>query len=115
MKIVSKKISTKELEKIADETFGNLVKAVVDVVKEIMAIGASLHADEEAELIKRGSSQADLWGINLYPQQKTFEEMIKFDSVVNLRPTQGNLSRNVEDSKIRQRIVQIVKKLVIKK
>jgi hypothetical protein len=47
MKIVNDKISVDELRKIAEETFGELVKAVVDVEKEVMAVGGELHSDDK--------------------------------------------------------------------
>ncbi len=69
MKIINDKISIEELKKLASETFGNLVKAVVDVEKEIMAIGGELHAVEEMLLLNSGSKQKNLWGRNLYPEK----------------------------------------------
>src|SRR4030042_6530394 len=68
MKIIDKEITIQELQKMAQRMFGNMVKAVVDVKKEIMAVDAELHADEEAHLLENGSEQRDLWGINLYPE-----------------------------------------------
>ncbi len=67
MKIIEDKISIKELEKLAENMFGNLVKAVVDIKRKSMAIGGELHSDEEALLIENGSKQSNLWGINIYP------------------------------------------------
>ena len=37
----------KELEIMTENFFGNLVKAVVDIQKEIMVVDAELHADQE--------------------------------------------------------------------
>ncbi len=111
MKIIKKRITVPELSKMAEKMFGNLIKAVVDVQKEIMAVDAPMHADQEAELIKLGSKQENLWGINLYPE-KLNEEFIEYDSMINLRPSQNNRGRGVDNPKIRQKIVQIVNKLV---
>jgi len=96
---------------MAKNSFGNLVKAVVDVKKQIMIVDASLHADEEADLLSNGSIQPDLWGINLYPELKG-EEFIEFDSMINLRPGQGNSSRGVDSPEIRMQIKKIILKLV---
>ena len=93
--------------------FGNLVKAVVDIKLGIMAVDAELHADEEATLLETGSSQRDLWGINIYPELSG-ADYIEFDSLINLRPSQGNLSRGVDNGEIRDKIVEIVNKLVEK-
>lgn len=62
--LVEQKIEKDELSRLARERFGNLVKAVVDIKRCIMMIGAELHCDEEALLLEQGSEQKDLWGIN---------------------------------------------------
>lgn len=111
MILVSEPISTQQLLEAGEELFGDMVKAVVDVEKEIMAIGAELHADEEAFLLERSSRQENLWGINLYTNSP-MPEMIEFDSMINIRPRQNNRSRGVEDSALRERIIKIVQKLV---
>lgn len=111
MQVITKPISLKTLQKIAKDSFGTLVKAVVDVEKEIMAIDGELHADEESLLLGKGSRQKDLWGINLYPDLKN-DQIVEFDSMINLRPSEKNFSRNVENKKTREKILKIVHKLV---
>ena len=109
--LIQKPIKKSELSEIAKERFGDLIKAVVDIEREIMAVGAELHSDEEALLLDEGSKQKNLWGINLYPE-KPDEELIEFDSMINLRPSQGNRSRDVLDPIARKRIKEIIKQLV---
>lgn len=111
IRIIKEIISLGELEKIAENQFGNLVKAVVDIKKRIIAIGGELHADEEALLVEQGSNQQDLWGINLYPE-KFNSDFVEFDSMINIRPSQGNSSRGVENRDICEKIYNVVKKLV---
>jgi hypothetical protein len=111
MILVEKPIAIKKLKEIAKSGFGDLVKAVIDIEKEIMVIDATLHADEEAFLIQHGSKQKNLWGINLYPDQ-VGSDFIEFDSMINLRPNQGNLSRSVDDLKLQLQIKRIVGQLV---
>lgn len=101
-----------ELTSFAEEQFGDMVKGVVDVTREVMAIGAELHSDEEAALLDDGSRQEDLWGINLYPGEPP-TEWIEFDSMINVRPGQGNRSRDVEDPKLRETIRRIVDALIL--
>jgi len=91
--------------------YGALVKAVVDIEKAIMIAGMTMHSDGEEILLENGSKQADLWGINLYLQQSG-DEWIEYDSVINLRPSQGNDSRGVDDPKIQEKIREIVNCLV---
>jgi hypothetical protein len=112
MKIVQERIGLKELKEMAANGFGNFVKAVVDVRNEIMAVDGELHSDEEALLLEQGSQQKNLWGINLYPEL-TGDDFIEFDSMINLRPFQGNRSRGVDNPEIREKIKVIVNRLVV--
>ena len=107
MKIVAKKISLVELNKMAEKNFADLVKAVVDIVREIIVIDAELHSDQETFLLQNGSRQENLWGINLYPG-KTGDEFLEFDSMINVRPAYGNKTRGVNDPQIREKIKKIV-------
>jgi len=54
--------SRARLASLAEVQFGDVVKAVVDVRRRVMAIGGELHSDEEAALIEDRSGQEDLWG-----------------------------------------------------
>ncbi len=89
-----------------------MVKAVVDIEKELMVVDASLHSDEEAFLIQKGSKQEYLLGINLYPEAKP-DEMVEFDSMINFRPSQNNHSRGIDNKEVREKILRIVRKLII--
>lgn len=109
--LIDRPISRQRLKSIAKQRFGDLVKAVVDVEKNIMAAGAELHADEEAWLLDRGSEQKSLWGINLYPDLP-MPEMLEFDSMINIRPSSGNTSRNVEKTEVRKKIRDIITSLI---
>lgn len=81
-----------------------MVKGVVDIERGLLAIDAELHADLEKFLLENGSEQFNLWGINLY-----FDgDLVEFDSLINIRPAQGNRSRGVENPKIQQKITEIV-------
>lgn len=111
MQVVSTPICRAQLWEIAQKSFGSLIKVVVDVRKQIMVMGADLHSDGEALLLSQGSNQSDLWGINLYPEL-TGDDFIEFDSMINLRPNQGNPSRNVESLQIRQQIRAVVNRLI---
>lgn len=106
-------MTLKQIKKIAADTFGNLVKAVVDVDRGFIAVDAELHSDLEALLLEDGSKQKSLWGVNLYPQLQK-DEFIEFDSLINMRPSQGNRSRGVENEEIRQKIISIITERIIR-
>lgn len=108
MKVLEKKIDKNDLwqaEYIYNE---EMVKGVVDVRREILAIDAEMHADLEQMLLADGSNQDDLWGINLYPDGYDEEGIVEFDSMINVRPRQGNRSREVEDPAVREKIREVV-------
>ena len=111
LRIIREPISRAELASAATLGFGDMIKAVVDVTRGIMAVGAELHADEESALLDDGSIQTDLWGINLYPSESG-EGWLEFDSMINVRPAQGNRSRGVDDATMRERILRTVSDLV---
>ncbi len=111
MQIITDPITLEDLQKLANNLFENMVKAVVDVSKELLAVDAELHSDLEALLLESGSKQKDLWGINLYPALSG-DNLIEFDSMINLKPSLGNRTRGVNDPSVRSRIVNIVKKRV---
>lgn len=98
---------------MSENMFGDLVKAVVDIKAGEMIVDAPMHADQEKEFLEGGADQESLWGINLYPDMYGEEDFIEFDSMINLRPSQNNRSRSVEDENIRKKIIEIVERLVI--
>lgn len=109
--VVSAPIALKQLQEIAGKRYGDLAKTVVDIRKRIMAVGGELHADEEALLLSRGSKQQDLWGINILVN-KARDRWIEYDSMINIRPSQGNRSRTLESSDIRGKIADIINTLI---
>ena len=111
IRIITSTISMKELKNMAELWHGQLVKVVVDVERNIMAVNGDMHADEELVLLRDGSKQENLWGINIYPAQNT-KNRIEFDSMINVRPGQHNMSRSVEDENLQKKIRSIVDHMI---
>ncbi|MBO7323242.1 MAG: hypothetical protein J6U51_06655 [Bacteroidales bacterium] len=109
MIILDKHITRGELSILAQNLYGDMIKGVVDVEQELVALDAELHSDLESLLLNNGSKQENLWGINLYPEAVD-EDFLEFDSLINIRPRQGNRSRDVENEDIRKKIKSIVAK-----
>lgn len=112
IEIIREPISKEKLKESAKELFGDFVKAVVDIQKNIMAIGGELHADEERVLLEDGSRQEDVWGINLWVD-KDASDWVEFNSMINVRPSQGNRTRGIDDNDIKTKIHAIVDQLVL--
>lgn len=111
IKIIKEKITKDELKKLAEENFGEMIKAAVDIEKEIIALGGELHADANSLLIEKGSNQENLWGINIYPN-KPRDEWLEFSALINIRPLVGNRSMEIQDPEIKEKIKKIVDKLI---
>ena len=108
-------ITTKILrEKLLDhlQHFGEMVKFVVDIEKEILALGGELHADCEDLLLKDGSRQQNLWGANLYPLRDE-DERIEYTSLINIKPSVGNRNMEIQDEMIRNKVREIAERLLL--
>ena len=111
MIILDRTITLDELNSMKDNFFGDMVKGVVDIDRELLSLDAELHCDLEKLLLENDSNQEALWGINLYPDMEG-EDFIEFDSMINIRPWQGNRNRYVEDEATREAIIKIVNKFI---
>ncbi|MBL7151425.1 MAG: hypothetical protein ISS89_02415 [Candidatus Omnitrophica bacterium] len=105
--ILKQKADESTLKKVAEDLDG-YVKVVVDIQRKILSAGGKLHVDGEKILLSDGSKQADLWGGGI--DLETNE--VDFDSVINLRPGQGNSSREVLDQSIRKEMEKIIRGLL---
>lgn len=103
-----KKAIKEELEKMGYE-YGSYIKVVVDIEKGILAGGAPMHYDEERLLLDYGCKQENLWGGGV--DLETGE--ITYDSMINIRPNQGNLKREIESEDIRKKLKRIVERLIL--
>jgi hypothetical protein len=107
----SRPIGGEELRELASARFGDLIKGVVDLRRGVLLLDAEMHADQAAELLAEGAAQADLWGINLYPDVSG-PEWLEFDTMINLRPSFGNRSHGVDDPVLRDAIAALIDRLV---
>lgn len=112
IEILKTPASREHVALLARDSFGDMVKGVVDVSRRVIALGGELHSDEESALLDDGSRQKDLWGINLYPAEAG-ESFVEFDSMINIRPAVNNRSRDIEDKNLRDRIREIVAELIL--
>ena len=107
--IIEKPITRAEAKDIAKDLYEDMVKGVVDVEREMLALGGEWHMDANVELIKSGSKQCDVWGFNYYPD----EHHIEFVSLINIRPAQNNRKIEIQDETLRKRMDAIIRKLIV--
>lgn len=100
------------IRQMAEAIFGDMVKIVVDLKKEIIAVGGDLLADAEALLLKDGSVQNDLWGANIYPDRAA-DERVEYTSMINIRPKLGNRATEIMLPEIKQQVLAVIKKRLV--
>ena len=105
------RIEGRELRRLVDLFFEDMVKYVVDVERGAIALGGEMHADAEQLLLDDGSRQADLWGANYYPGRGR-EDCIEYTSLINIRPAAGNRSMEIQDPALRERVRALTWSLV---
>ena len=88
----------------AGQDLAGYIKYVVDLKTHAITIGGTRHFDGQQLLLARGSKQSDLWGGGLDPEHRALD----FESMINIRPSQDNPSREVLDMTIRQQITAIL-------
>ncbi|MEK7596425.1 MAG: DUF5674 family protein [Patescibacteria group bacterium] len=109
IKIIDKKITESELREIAKDFYVDMIKGVVDIEREILAVGGEYHMDANTILVESGSKQQNIWGFNWY-FNKTGDERIGYISLINIRPGQGNKTMEVQDASLRD----IMKRIIFK-
>jgi len=114
MQIIYDTITIDDIKKMLGNFFDDMVKAVVDVERRIVAVDAEMHADLEQYLLDDGSKQSDLWGVNIIPDAAEEKDFIVFDSIINLKPHQYNRKMYVEDANMRDKIIKVVKERIVK-
>ena len=113
MVILNSVIPKEELPEIEfDKYFDYMIKCVVDIDREIIAVNAELHSDLEQLLLENGSLQTSLYGINiLYDDWE-----IEFDSLINPPRNRDagfpRAGRDVADPKARAKIEEVVHKWI---
>ena len=109
--IIDKRIEPDELSRLVQLFFGDMVKYVVDLERGIAAVGGEMHADAEAALLEEGSRQEHLWGANYFPGRGR-DRCIQFTSLINIRPSKGNRSMEIQDPEIKEQVRQLTSALL---
>ena len=110
-RILRTKLSPEDLLTLAEATFGDMVKLVVDVDRGLLAAGGMLHADAEALLTEDGAPTDALWGANYFPA-RAVGERLEYTALINIRPARGNRGQEIADPSTRERVREVVERLV---
>lgn len=104
--IAREPIDRETLDALAKEWHVSLVKGVADISRGVVALGGEWHIDANNVLIEDGSEQKNLWGFNVYPKEQG-DKAIEYNSLINIRPMQGNRSMEIMDDEIRKAVRRV--------
>ena len=105
--VLSDKASPKQIEDML-QGLGTYVKLAVDIRLGVVAGGGAMHADCESALLDAGSQQENVWGADWIPATGK----VRFQSLINVRPRQGNRSMTIQEPEVRKRIESIVGRIL---
>jgi hypothetical protein len=100
--------ATKQQIDEMQQELGEYIKLAVDIESEIFAGGGEFHADYESVLLEDGSEQQNIWGADWYPDAQE----VTYESLINIRPKQGNRTLEVLIPDVRAKIEGIAKNLL---
>jgi hypothetical protein len=102
-------LSEATVRRLVDEGFGDMLKFVVDLDREVIAAGGEFHSDEEAILLEKGSQQQNLWGANYYPSRPQGKRLV-YTSMINVRARDGNTKQEIQSPLIREKVAAVAKR-----
>lgn len=116
MVILERKYTISELCEI-NSFINGFVKGVVDLDKELVALDADMHYELQDYLKEqRGSKESDMWGFNLWLENQSMNEILEFDSFINIHNNQihgfprGGMG--ILDSDILQKATEVICKWI---
>jgi len=96
---------TKEEITKLKEQFDVYIKTVIDVKKKNCSAGCDRHFESEKILLDQGANQNNLWGGGIDLETMT----IDCNSIINIRPSQGNNSNEIQDKELRKEFEKLTK------
>lgn len=113
IKVVEDYIPLEEAKEIAKEFYYPTIKGVIDIEKEIIALGGEYHADARESLLERGCKADTIWGFNIHlDQEKYSPDWVEYTALINIKPSRSNRSMEIISQEIRQRIRKVLEKLI---
>ena len=109
--IVREPVSVSAVQDLAQKWYGDMIKGVADVEKGTVALGGDWHIDANTVLIADGSQQSNVWGFNIYVHERG-DAALEYQSLINIRPAQGNRDMELQDAALRQKIHSIIERLI---
>jgi hypothetical protein len=111
IRIITDSITIDEVKELAKLWYGEMIKGVVDIERDIIALGGEFHRDANDVLIENGSKQSDVWGFNVW-LSKSKKDWLEYNSLINIRPAQNNRLMDIEDDVLRDKMRVIIERII---
>ena len=102
--VLDRKITPEEFEK-AREVYDDYIKTVIDVERNVLAVGGEYHIDCEETLIEQGSKLENLYGGGYRVSTKEVEYM----AMSNFKPALEKTTYEIMDKEIREKLYNLTK------
>lgn len=103
--ILDRKITPDEFQQVR-EVYDDYIKTVIDIEKDILAIGGEYHIDCEEVLIMSGSKLENLFGGGYRVSTKKVEYM----AMSNYKPNMGKVTYEIMDDNVRKKLKELTEK-----
>lgn len=103
--VLDRKITPKEFEQ-AREEYSDYIKTVIDIEKNILAIGGKFHSDCEEVLIKTGSKMENLYGGGY----RISTDEVEYMAMSNYKPALGQTTYEIMDKDVREKLEKLTRK-----
>jgi len=102
--VLDRKITPEEFEQ-SREIYNDYIKSVIDIEKNVLAVGGEFHIDCEEVLIERGSKLENLYGGGYRVSTKEVEYM----AMSNYKPNFNKTTYEIMDPVIRDQLYKLTK------
>jgi hypothetical protein len=90
-------------------TYDTFIKGVIDIETGNIAMGGEWHADSESVLYTTGSNSKDLWGFNIFFEDRDIE----YQSMINIKPSYGYKKMIIDDQVIIDKMNVIINQYLL--
>lgn len=109
--VIENKVELKDLENSYNNIHSDFIKFVIDLEKEVIAVGKEMHRDLEIELYDNGSSETCMYGGNLY-----WNGQIDWQSHSNMKRNRekglARMGRVLDDEMIIRKLTDIMNRYI---
>jgi hypothetical protein len=105
--ILNRKITPEEFTQ-ACEIYPDYIKTVMDIEKEILAVGGEYHIDCEEVLVQSGSKQENLYGGGYRVSTREVEYM----AMSNYKPALDKNTYEIMSAEVRNKLLDLTKRLL---